>query len=62
MTTSEPTLPLQAAILPVTPFQQNCALLWSPKTMHGVVVDPGGDVDDILRAVSEMGIRSTASS
>jgi hydroxyacylglutathione hydrolase len=56
MTTGEPTLPLQAAILPVTPFQQNCALLWSPKTMHGVVVDPGGDVDSILRAVSEMGV------
>jgi hydroxyacylglutathione hydrolase len=52
--TSESTLPLRAAILPVTPFQQNCALLWSPKTMHGVVVDPGGDVDDILRALSDM--------
>jgi glyoxylase-like metal-dependent hydrolase (beta-lactamase superfamily II) len=51
---SEPTLPLRAAILPVTPFQQNCALLWAPQTMHGVVVDPGGDVDNILRAVAEM--------
>ena len=53
---SRSTLPLQAAILPVTPFQQNCALLWSPKTMHGVVVDPVGDVENILRGVAEMEI------
>ena len=42
-TTAEPTL--NAAIVPVTPFQQNCTLIWDPSTMQGAVVDPGGDLD-----------------
>lgn len=44
---------LKAAIIPVTPFQQNCALLWSPETGKGVVVDPGGDVQSILAAIEQ---------
>lgn len=44
---------LKTLIITVTPFQQNCALIWSPETNTGVVVDPGGDVDDILSAISE---------
>ncbi|MEP3276010.1 MAG: MBL fold metallo-hydrolase [Stappiaceae bacterium] len=44
---------LKAAIIPVTPFQQNCALLWNPETNKGVVVDPGGDVDQILAAIEQ---------
>jgi hydroxyacylglutathione hydrolase len=46
---------LKAAIVPVTPFQQNCALLWDEDTGKGVVVDPGGDVDRILAAIAETG-------
>ena len=46
---------LKAAIIPVTPFQQNCSLLWDEDTGKGVVVDPGGDVDRILAAVAETG-------
>lgn len=37
-------------IVPVTPFQQNCSVIWCGKTMRGAVVDPGGDVDQILKA------------
>lgn len=48
---------LKAAIIPVTPFQQNCTLLWNPETMAGVVVDPGGNVDAILKAIAEVGIK-----
>jgi hydroxyacylglutathione hydrolase len=44
---------IQAAIVPVTLFQQNCTLLWDKETDHGVVVDPGGDIDQILAAVEE---------
>jgi hydroxyacylglutathione hydrolase len=33
---------LKAAIVPVTPFQQNCTLLFDEQTKSGVVVDPGG--------------------
>ena len=39
---SEP--PLKAAIIPVTPLQQNCTLLWCTATMRGAFVDPGGDL------------------
>ena len=45
---------LQAAVIPVTPFQQNCALLWEEETGRGVVVDPGGEVERILGAVAEL--------
>jgi len=46
---------LKAAVIPVTPFQQNCSLLWDEDTGKGVVVDPGGDVDRIMSAVAETG-------
>lgn len=47
---------LKAAILPVTPLQQNCSLFWDDKTMKGAVVDPGGDVANILGAIKETGM------
>lgn len=50
-------MPLQAAILPVTPLQQNCALLWDEETRAGVVVDPGGDVPRIIDAIQQTGMR-----
>ena len=46
---------LKAAVIPVTPFQQNCSLLWDEDTGKGVVVDPGGGVDRIMSAVAETG-------
>lgn len=48
---------LSAAILPVTPFQQNCTLIWDGETMIGAVVDPGGDVENIEAAIREVGIK-----
>jgi glyoxylase-like metal-dependent hydrolase (beta-lactamase superfamily II) len=48
---------LKAAIVPVTPFQQNCTLLWDPATMKGAVVDPGGDLDAIEAAIAEVGMQ-----
>jgi glyoxylase-like metal-dependent hydrolase (beta-lactamase superfamily II) len=50
-------MPLRAAVVPVTPFQQNCTLLWDEETGAGVVVDPGGDVPRILDAVGQTGMR-----
>ncbi len=44
---------LNAAIITVTPFQQNCTLLFDDVDKSGVVVDPGGDVDQILAALKE---------
>ncbi|MDJ0614180.1 MAG: MBL fold metallo-hydrolase [Rhizobiaceae bacterium] len=47
---------LKIGVVPVTAFQQNCALIWNEETNKGVVVDPGGDVDTILSAVEQAGI------
>lgn len=47
---------LRAAIVPVTPFQQNCTLLFDEDTRKGVVIDPGGDVDRIQAAIAELGL------
>lgn len=47
---------LQAAIVPVTPFEQNCTLIWNDATKRGAVIDPGGDVERILEAVKEVGM------
>lgn len=44
---------LRGAIVPVTPFQQNCAILWDDASMKAIVVDPGGDVDRILAAIEQ---------
>lgn len=47
---------IAAAIIPVTPFQQNCTLIWDEETKEGVVVDPGGDAPSILEAVRQSGM------
>lgn len=44
---------LKIAIVPVTAFQQNCALMWDEASGNGVVVDPGGDIDRIESAISQ---------
>ena len=51
---------LNAGIVPVTPFQQNCTILFDSETKVGVVVDPGGDVDRILEAVRGSGLTIAA--
>ena len=48
--------PLRAAIVPVTPIQQNCTLIWCTATMRAAVVDPGGDLDRIEAAVEQAGV------
>jgi hydroxyacylglutathione hydrolase len=48
---------LKAAVLQVTPFQQNCAFLWDEVTREGLVIDPGGDVAGILGAIDKLGLR-----
>lgn len=54
--TSTTQSPLRAAMIPVTPFQQNCSLVWCTKTMKGALVDPGGDLDKIKSAVARAGV------
>jgi glyoxylase-like metal-dependent hydrolase (beta-lactamase superfamily II) len=47
---------LRAGIIPVTPFQQNCTILFDETEKNGVVVDPGGDVDRIMEAIEKNGL------
>lgn len=51
---------LQAGIIPVTPFQQNCTVFFDDETKEGVVVDPGGDVDTIIAVLQQNGITPKA--
>jgi hydroxyacylglutathione hydrolase len=48
---------LRGAIVPVTPFQQNCAILWDDTSKIGAAIDPGGDVDRILAAIDQTGAK-----
>lgn len=45
-----------AAIIPVTPYQQNCSLLWCDQTKKGAVIDPGGEIDRIRDAAAGHGV------
>ncbi|KAB0679797.1 MBL fold metallo-hydrolase [Aureimonas leprariae] len=47
-------------IVPVTPFAQNCAILYDGDSMEGAVVDPGGDVERIVAAVARLGVTVAA--
>ncbi len=47
---------LRAGVIPVTPFQQNCTILFDEDIKNGVVVDPGGEVDRIRAAIDDNGI------
>jgi glyoxylase-like metal-dependent hydrolase (beta-lactamase superfamily II) len=53
MTTNQP---LRAAIIPVTPFQQNCTLVWCTKTMRGAFIDAGGELPKLKAAAAQAGV------
>jgi glyoxylase-like metal-dependent hydrolase (beta-lactamase superfamily II) len=47
---------LKAAVVPVTPFQQNCTILWEEPDKRALVIDPGGEVPRILEAIRKLGV------
>lgn len=47
---------LRGAVIPVTPFQQNCTILWDEDTKRALIIDPGGDVDQLLGAIDQLGV------
>jgi glyoxylase-like metal-dependent hydrolase (beta-lactamase superfamily II) len=51
-----PNPPLKAAIVPVTPLQQNCTLLWCTETNKAAFVDPGGDLPRLKAAAAQAGV------
>lgn len=42
--------------VPVTAFQQNCSILWCDRTRHAAIVDPGGDLPQLRRAIAGLGV------
>ncbi len=46
-------------IIPVTPFDQNCSLIWCQETHAAALIDPGGEAELLLEAVEEKGLRLT---
>ena len=47
---------MKCAIVPVTPYQQNCSILICEKTNKAALVDPGGDLDKIEQTLKELGV------
>ena len=47
---------LQYLTIPVTPFQQNCSLVWDDQTHQAAVIDPGGDLDHLQAEVRRLGL------
>ncbi len=48
---------MKIQVIPVTPFAQNCSLIWDPDSLQGAVVDPGGDIDKITQAIDAHGVK-----
>jgi glyoxylase-like metal-dependent hydrolase (beta-lactamase superfamily II) len=43
--------------VPVTPFQQNCSIVWCDETMLAAIIDPGGDLPVLLNACAKLGVK-----
>ena len=43
--------------VPVTPFEQNCSIVWCSDTLSAAVIDPGGDLPRLLDAVKKLGVK-----
>lgn len=52
-----PKQPLHAAVLPVTPFRQNCSILWCAETRRAALIDPGGELPRLAAALEAHGLK-----
>lgn len=50
---------LRFRIHPVTPFEQNCSLIWCDATNEAALIDAGGDADQLLALVQAEGVTLT---
>lgn len=50
---------MKFTIIPVTPYQQNCSLIWCEETRAAALVDPGGEAELLLAEVERRGLRLT---
>jgi hydroxyacylglutathione hydrolase len=46
--------------IPVTPFQQNCSLVWCDRTNQAALIDPGGEVERLKAEVARRGLTLVA--
>jgi hydroxyacylglutathione hydrolase len=46
---------LHYTTLPVTPFAQNCSIVWCDEAKKAAIIDPGGDLDKLLARVAKTG-------
>ena len=44
---------LKYQIVPVTPFAQNCSVIWCTETLLAAVIDPGGELDKVRSVLDE---------
>ena len=49
-------MPLKCAVIPVTPFQQNCSVIWEEESRRAAIVDPGGDLERVKGFIAEQGL------
>jgi len=47
---------LKCVVIPVTPFQQNCSVIWEEESRRAAIVDPGGDLERIKGFIAEQGL------
>jgi hydroxyacylglutathione hydrolase len=48
---------LRYRTVPVTPFQQNCSIVYDDETRQAAVIDPGGDLDRLLAEADRLGLK-----
>ena len=42
--------------IPVTPFEQNCSIVWCDQTHKAAIIDPGGDLDLLIATAKSLGV------
>ena len=47
---------MKLEVVPVTAFQQNCSVLWCERTRRAAIVDPGGDLERVLKVIELHGL------
>lgn len=47
---------LKYETIPVTPFAQNCSIVWCDETKEAALIDPGGEIDKLLEACKARGV------
>src|ERR1700679_102998 len=47
---------LKAVVIPVTPYRQNCSLVWCTTTRRAAAIDPGGDLAKLREVLISQGL------